>query len=797
MLEQLGLGAIIKFDGSQAVAGMKKVGDMASKMGAQVMSAGEMAGRGMQVMGKGIGAAGLAFAPLTAAMIHGAGVAAEFEQQMSAVKAVAGATPEEFEALKRKAKEMGAATQFTGTQSAKAMEELARAGFTVQETLDGIGGVMAAAASDSIPLETSAEILSSTLRGMGIEATKTERVADVLSKASAITNTNMIEMGEAMKFAAPVAKTMGMSLTDTVASIGAMADVGVKGTLAGTALKNAMLQLASPTTAGTAAMEQLGGQLKTTSDGSMDLFGTFATLQKGLGKISDKTQQAALLSDIFGLRGVAAFTAWQASVERAEEGGNHFTNMQVELEKQFKTGGAAAQMAATRMDNYLGAVEQLSSAAEGFEIEFFESFQKAGKESILKVADFLGDVVTAMRLVNEGVDESDEKFGALGETAKNIGLGFMQGIKMVQEGIAMLKTKFEELVGSMGGDGEMVKNVTKWITVIGLVGGALAPIMVAVGGLIYLVGTVLTAAFGAMSGTALGVFGLIIFAVNAVRAEGESLMEAFFRIFNGIKDFFVGIFERVIMPAIENFRAGAGDAFSFLSDSFKIFFGTIVINLKKLAPLWEAVFSTIGVIAGLAFKGIAALFSGVLIVISEIIDFGVESLRLLTSVFVKFVQGIADVIEFFGGDDILAEDSTFAALAEFAAQPASLEDPGARAAAAMQAAEDFGKSDTAAGDATLKSDTADDMYGGVVKDIADSANYSKTAADKATLEANVVVEDKRTLDVHSCVNVDGRHLAAATSRNQVEVNERRGFKDSPWQRRVILEQGATAMVTPG
>jgi TP901 family phage tail tape measure protein len=806
VLEKLGLGAIVKFDGDQAIAGMGKVGAAAGKMATQVIGAGESAGRGMQAFGGAITGAGLAMAPLTAAMLTGSRTAAEFEQQISALAAVAGATPAQMELLKRKAKEMGAATQFTATDSAKAMEELARAGFTVQETLDGIGGVMAAAASDAIPLETSAAILSSTLRGMGLEASKTERVADVLSKASAITNTNIIEMGEAMKFAAPVAKTMGMSLTDTVSAIGAMADIGIKGTLAGTALKNAMLQLASPTTAGQAAMDQLGGSLKTTKDGSIDLFGTFATLEKGLGKISDKTQQAALLNEIFGLRGSPAFTAWQNAVARAEEGGNKFTNMQKELNKQFTVGGAAAEMAKTRMDNVLGAFEQLSSAAEGFQIEFFESFQGGGKETLLAMAGFLSDVVNTMRLLNEGAEDTNENFSKIGSTARSVGTGIMDGIHFIQGGIKMLKDEFSALFGGIG-DQEMVSNFAKWATVIGLIGGALAPVLVAVGGLVFLLGTALTSAFGAVSVTGLAVFGGIIFAINALRGNGESLMEAFFRVFNGIKDLAVDIFNNTLMPLFDGFMEGAGDSFSMIGDSFKILFGTIVKSVKALLPIWKGIFTAIGFIAGTVFKVVGAVFSGVMLLISAVIDSGVEAMRSLSSIFVKFVQGVADIIEFFGGGDILANSGFVASLAEFAAgrekektefgsTDAFKSRFGDGAAEMMTEAETFGARPVAPGEATLVQDDSD-AFKGVVEDIAASASHSSVMQGQGVMKANVVVEDKRTLDVHSCVNVDGRHLAAATSRNQVEVNERRGFKDSPWQRRVILEQGATALVTPG
>src|SRR5262245_25958844 len=207
-LEQLGLGAIVKFNGDNAIVGMKGVSDAATKMGSTVSSVGQMAGTGLQSLGSGITRLGLAFTPLTAAIGFGANAAGEFEKQMSAVAAVAGATPEELALLTTRAKELGATTQFSAVESGKAMEELARAGFTAQETLGGIGGVIAAAASDAISLETSASILSSTIRSMGLAATDTNRVADVLAKASAVTNTNITEMGEALKYAAPVAHTM-------------------------------------------------------------------------------------------------------------------------------------------------------------------------------------------------------------------------------------------------------------------------------------------------------------------------------------------------------------------------------------------------------------------------------------------------------------------------------------------------------------------------------------------------------------------------------------------------------------
>ncbi len=799
-LEKLGLGAIVKFDGSQAVAGMRTLGTAAGRMGEAITAGGAMAGRALQGLGGGISKLGLAFTPIAAGMAMGANVANDFEEQMSAVKAVASATPEEFEAMRRKAKEMGSATKFTATESAKAMEELARAGFSAQETITGLSGVMAAAAADSIPLDTAAGIIASTLRSMGLEAEKSGNVADVLAKASAISNSAMIDIGEAMKFAAPVAKTMGVNLVDTTTAIAAMADVGIKGTLAGTALKNAMLKLADPSTAGAAAMAELGGQMKLTKDGSLDLFGTFASLQGGLAKIGDKTKQATLLNEIFSVRGVPAFTAWQNAVERTEGSSNKLVNMQKELTAQMKTGGAAAEMAAIRQDNFNGALEKAKSAVEGFQIEFWENFQKGGKDSLLMVGNFISGVVDTMRLLNEGVDKSDEKFSKLGETAVAIGTGIKEGVTFIEDAISMAKARFEDLFGTIGEDTTIMTSVAKWVTVVAMVGAALAPVLIAVGGLVYLIGGALTAAFGAVSGTGLAIFGALVFAVNAVRAEGETLMEAFFRIFNGIQGFVLGVIDSAIMPLITAIQDNLGGSVGMLSESFKIFFGTLVHNVKKLAPLFEAVFGVIGTIVGLTFQGIAAVFSGVFIIVGEIVNFAVEALRFIMSAFVKMVEGVSSVIEFFGGPDIVASDSTFAALAEFASQKEGagfLTDAGsgALAAASIKEAESFGKGAPAA--ETPGEDQGAYKFEDVVASIADASMAKGAGAASTPVQVDLAVEDQRTLDVHSCVNVDGRQLAVASSRNQVEVNERRGFKDSPWQRRVILEQGATAVVSPG
>jgi TP901 family phage tail tape measure protein len=793
-LEQLGLGAVVKFSGEQAIIGMRGLGDQATKLSSQMASAGQSIGGGFQTAGKGIAEIGAAFAPFSVAVAYGSNAAFEFEKQMSAVAAVASTTPDELAALTLRAKELGTTTQFSAVEVGKAMEELARAGFSAKETLVGIDGVIAAAAADSISLETSASILSSTLRAMGLEAGKMTNVADVLAKASAITNTNITEMGEALKYAAPVAHTMGLKLTDVVSEIGAMADVGVKGTLAGTALKNSMLKLADPTEKAAGYMEDLGVKIMKNRDGSLDLFGTFQTLRQGMSKITDVTQRAAIMSEIFGLRGIPAFTAWQASVERAEEGGNHFTNMQKELNKQFKTGGAAAEMAAKRLDNFLGAAQILKSQIDVFAIEFFQNFQTGGKQTLQAISGFLKDVIGTLRLLNDGVQEGDDKFSQFGATAVAVATGIKEGITTVQQVIVFAKEKFQEFFGMLNdSNADATTQFAKWATIIGLLGGILAPVIVAIGGLVYLIGTALTFAFAAVSVEALAVIALIAFAIDSLKQDTESWGQFAMRIFEGVKGFILSIIDEAIMPMWNAFITAAGPALKYLYDSFTLLFGTIMHAVTALQPLFSVVFGAIGTILGYVVQGLAGLLGGIVTGISYVIDFIIGALRKVAHVAIQIAEGSNKIGMFFGGKDQLSGNDAMGALAEFAA--GSAHDQGKDVQTkSNEALANFGKSpaEPAADYSLVNSAEADAAaFKDVVKN--NLANFEVAPP----VQVDLTVSDERKIDLHNCTNIDGRAVAAATSRNQVEVNERRGFKDSPWQRRIILEQGAMANVSQG
>lgn len=172
--------------------------------------------------------------------------ASEFEAAMSRVKAAAGGTDEEFQALKQAAEDAGAATKFTGVQAAEALENLAKAGLTASQAIETLPAVLALAEAGDVALGTSAEYVTKAVMGMGLQFSDAARVADVLALGANATNTSVKGLAEALSYAAPTAQTLGLSLETTVAIIGKFADAGIDASRAGTALNSIMSQFADP-----------------------------------------------------------------------------------------------------------------------------------------------------------------------------------------------------------------------------------------------------------------------------------------------------------------------------------------------------------------------------------------------------------------------------------------------------------------------------------------------------------------------------------------------------------------------
>ena len=313
----------------------------------------------------------------------------DFEAQMSRVQAIAGATQEELEKLTDQAIELGAETSFSASEAAAGMENLASAGFTTNEIIEAMPGLLDLAASSGAELATASEIAASAIRGFGLEATEAGHVADIFAEASARTNAQVEDMGEAMKYVAPVAKTVGLTIEETAAAIGIMSDAGIKGSQAGTTLRSGLVRIVKPTKQVRDAMEELNVEFYN-SDGTMkSLTKIIEDLQKSTEGLTDETKNQAL-AQIFGTEALSGMLAL------VNKGSDELEDMT----KQFKKAdGAAERMADTMLDNTAGAVESLTGSLESAGIVI----QKALAPSIKDLAKWI------QGLVDDFTDLSEEE----------------------------------------------------------------------------------------------------------------------------------------------------------------------------------------------------------------------------------------------------------------------------------------------------------------------------------------------------------------------------------------------------
>lgn len=303
--------------------------------------------------------------------------ASEFEYTMSGVEAVALADAESMALLEEQAKELGATTKFTAVQSAEAMTYMAQAGWSTQEMLAGMPGVINLAAASGEDLAQSSSILADTLAGFQLEAAESARVADVLAQAAAASNTSVLEMGDTFKTSAALAGALGYSIEDVSAAVGLMANVGIKGSRAGTTLRNILGGfLGGVTLKGTAIGEVEFSAVN--ADGSMQ---SFAETIEYLRGIFAQMTEAEKISNARNIAGERGYTGLIGILEATDEAYNEMYQSIQNAE------GAAQRMAEIRLDNLTGDVTILKSAFEGLEITIGEQFNPGARRTVQILTD--------------------------------------------------------------------------------------------------------------------------------------------------------------------------------------------------------------------------------------------------------------------------------------------------------------------------------------------------------------------------------------------------------------------------
>lgn len=396
-MEQFSVEALLKATDSGFVKTFKDAQDAVKTFEKNSNSMTTAVGKVMQ----GTGAAMTKYitTPLIGVGVAAAKVGGDFEAQMSRVKAISGATGDTFEQMKQQAIDLGAKTAFSAKESAAGMENLASAGFSAQEIMKAMPGLLDLAAVSGGDVALASENTATALRGFGLEASEAGHVADVFARAAADTNAEVGDMGEALKYVAPVANSMGISLEETAAAIGIMSDAGIKGSQAGTTLRGALSRLARPTKAMQDTMDNLGVSFYD-ADGKMKPLKTqVELLKKAFEGLTPEQQQNALVT----LYGQESLSGMMALIDKGPDSLGKLT-------KSLKdSDGAADDMARTMQDNMNSSIEQMFGAFESAAIVI----QKILAPSIKKVADAISGLVEKFVSAPESTQKLVVAIGAI------------------------------------------------------------------------------------------------------------------------------------------------------------------------------------------------------------------------------------------------------------------------------------------------------------------------------------------------------------------------------------------------
>jgi TP901 family phage tail tape measure protein len=426
------------------------------------------------------------------------GASMDFEAQMSKVKAISGAVGEEFDGLRNQAIQLGADTNFSASEAANGMEDLASAGFKTTEIMTAMPGVLDLAAAGAVSISDAASIAGSTLRGFGLEAEKVGHVGDVLAKLAGDTNAGIMDTGEAMKYIAPVSKALGISLEDTSAAIGMLSDAGIQGGQAGTVLRGALINLAKPTDASAKLMENLGIQVFD-ANGKMKPLGEVVSILKD--KTADLTseQKASAFATMFGKE------AMSGMLTLVDQGPEKLNKLSTSLSN---CDGASKEMAGTMQDNLKGSVEAMKGSIETAAIKIGDVLAPMIKQCANYIAD----------LVN--------KFSALPKETQE----FIVKIALVAAAVGPVLIILAKLIESVRTVISVFTGITKIVNVVSALPALLNPPVLIIIGIIMLIA-------------------FIVYEVIKHWDQLKAYFQAFFdfckNIFNKLMEFFKWVFDGI------------------------------------------------------------------------------------------------------------------------------------------------------------------------------------------------------------------------------------------------------------
>lgn len=425
----------------------------------------------------------------------------DFDSEMSKVKAISGATEEQFQALRDKAIEMGDKTKFSAAESAEALEYMAMAGWKTEDMLSGIEGIMALAAASGEELGTTSDIVTDALTAFGMTAADSGHFADILAAASSNANTNVSMLGESFKYAAAPAGALGYSAEDVALALGLMANSGIKADMAGTSLRNLFTRMAKPTKESAEAMDRLGLEL-------YDDTGKMYSLREIMEQLRGSFAQINMPLDEYNAR----LDELDAALEDGTIKQKEYDKELEELNLQAFGAEGAEKARAAAMLGGSRAMSGLLAIANATE-EDFEKLAGAidhASDTMVKTAD--GSVMTMTQALEEGAEVVEQYNGAADQMSQVMMdnasgdwtiLASQVGTLAIQIGDILMPVVRDLIQGVQGlvtWLNSLDEGTQKTIVTIALVVAAIGPLLLIGGKLVSGVGTLLTLAPKLVSG---------------------------------------------------------------------------------------------------------------------------------------------------------------------------------------------------------------------------------------------------------------------------------------------------------
>ena len=541
---------------STALAKLGQAGEMLEKAGDKIADVGTTLTTHVTV-------------PIAAAGTAAVKTAADFDSAMSKVSAVSGATGDDLQALRDKAREMGAKTKFSASEAADAMNYMAMAGWKTGDMLEGIEGIMNLAAASGEDLATTSDIVTDALTAFGLTAADSGHFADVLAAASSNANTNVSMMGETFKYCAPVAGSLGFSCEDTAQAIGLMANSGIKSTQAGTSLRSIMTALAGDVKFCGDAFGEM--EIATTNqDGSMrELNDILADCRVAFAQMSE-SEQASAAQALVGKNAMSGFLAlMNAAPGDIDKLQNAIATCSDEVDGY---NGVTEKMAAVMQDNLGGQLTILKSQLQELAISFGEILMPAIRSIVSRIQGLI------------------DKFNALSPATKET----IVKIALVAAALGPLLV----VVGkTMVGVGKLMKFVSNLPTIIAgakaaftsfgaVIGGISAPVVAVIAVVAALVAAFvhlwrtnedfrnkITAIWEQIKSIFSGFCQGIVDRINALGFDFKNITEVIKAVWDGLCKFLKPVFEGQFQQIANTFKAVTDIILSILDIFVGIFTG--------------------------------------------------------------------------------------------------------------------------------------------------------------------------------------------------------------------------------